>query len=167
MSESTKSSLKVYSVDDLPTYRDMHGTREIKLLIDEEVGARNFAVELIVYHSGDEVKMHNHPDAEHAFFVLQGEGFVESDEGRFRIKSGSVVFIPPKTNHRLGNDGDKDLILLEFFAPATEDRKKSLATCYLIPKYKENFDVQLYLEKAKFAETRGVKSLKPTYDQEK
>lgn len=152
----------VAHVDELPTYYDLHGKRQLKILFDDEVGgAENCAVEYITYQKGDEVKMHKHDDSEHAFIILKGTGFFECDTGRYKIKEGSVMFMPKGANHRIGNDGAGEMVLLEIFAPPTAERKKGLATCYSIAKWKNHFDEKLYREKVDFAKSRGVKSKAP------
>jgi quercetin dioxygenase-like cupin family protein len=156
------STAKVWHIDDLPTYYDMHGKRQLKILFDDEVGgAKNAAVEYITYQKGDEVRMHKHDDAEHAFIILKGTGFFECDTGRYPIREGSVMFMPKGANHRIGNDGAGELVLLEVFAPPTVERKAGLATCYSIPKWSKHFDQKMYDEKKRFAEKRGVESKAP------
>ncbi|MGI0084334.1 MAG: cupin domain-containing protein [Nitrososphaerales archaeon] len=146
-------------MSELPTYYDMHGKRQLKILFDDEIGgAQSVAAEYITYQKGDEVRMHKHDDSEHAFIILKGRGFFESDAGRFPIREGSVMFMPRGANHRRGNDGDGEMVLLEIFAPPTPARKASLATCYAIPQWKSHFDQKLYNEKKAFADARGVKS---------
>ncbi len=157
--QRTEKSLAVVShLKDLPTYYDLHGKRQLKILFDDELGgAQNCAVEYITYQPGDEVRMHKHDDAEHAFFILKGKGFFECDSGRYPIREGSVMFMPKGANHRIGNNGDVEMVLLEIFAPPTSARKTGLATCYSIPKWKEHFDTKLYREKEQFAKERGLK----------
>lgn len=152
----------VSSISELPTYYDMHGKRELKILFDDEVGgAQSVAVEYITYQKGDEVRMHKHDDAEHAFIILKGKGFFECDSGRYDIKEGSVMFMPKGANHRIGNNSNGEMVLLEIFSPPTPARKAGLATCYSIPQWKNHFDQKLYNEKKAFAESRGVKSKAP------
>jgi mannose-6-phosphate isomerase-like protein (cupin superfamily) len=152
----------VWHIDELPTYYDLHGKRQLKILFDDEVGrAKYAAVEYITYQKGDEVRMHKHEDSEHAFIILKGIGFFECDTGRYPIRKGSVMFMPKGANHRIGNDGDGELVLLEVFAPPTAERKAGLATCYSIPKWNRHFDRKMYDEKKRFAEKRGIESKAP------
>jgi quercetin dioxygenase-like cupin family protein len=163
--EKQRPVATVANVKDLPTYFDMHGNRQLKILFDDENGgAESCALEYITYQKGDEVRMHKHDDAEHAFFIIKGKGFFECDSGRYDIQEGSVMFMPKGANHRIGNNGDGEMVLLEIFAPPTVARKTSLATCYAIPKWKEHFDPKIFKEKEKFAKERGAKpSAKLTY----
>jgi quercetin dioxygenase-like cupin family protein len=147
----------VSHVKDLPTYFDLHGNRQLKILFDDELGgAENCAIEYITYQPGDEVRMHKHDDAEHAFYILKGKGFFECDSGRYDIREGSIMFMPRGANHRIGNNGSVELVLLEVFAPPTDARKAGLATCYSIPKWKAHFDTRLYNDKVEFAKERGL-----------
>jgi quercetin dioxygenase-like cupin family protein len=156
-----KPKATVSHIKDLPSYFDLHGKRQLKILFDDELGgAENCAIEYISYQPGDEVKMHSHDDAEHAFFILKGQGFFECDSGRYPIREGSFMFMPKGANHRIGNDGKGEMALLEIFAPPTASRKAGLATCYAIPKWKEHFDTKLYDEKSEFAKQRGLKKPK-------
>ena len=155
--ERGKPVATVSNVKDLPTYYDLHGKRELKILFDDELGgAENCAIEYNTYQPGDEVRMHKQDDAEHAIFILKGKGFFECDSGRYQIEEGSIMFMPKGANHRIGNNGASELVLLEVFAPPTAARKAGLATCYSIPKWKEHFDSKLYDEKVQFAKEHGL-----------
>lgn len=148
----------VCNVNELPTYYDYHGKRQIKILFDDDFcGAKNVAMEYITYQPGDEVRMGTHDDAEHAFIVLKGSGFFECDTGRYPIGEGSVMFIPKGANHRIGNNSDKEMVFLELFAPPTDKRKTGLSTCYNIPQWEKYFDKAKYDAKHQFAKERDAK----------
>gem|GEM_PF-2328434 len=162
LSSSTLSSPEkpvaiVRHIDDIPTYYGLHDKREVKILFDDDFGgAKNCAVEYIIYQKGDEVEMHKHDDSEHAFIILKGRGFFECDSGRYQIREGSVMFIPKGANHRIGNDSDGEMVLLEIFAPPTQSRKTGLATCYAIPQWSKYYNEDLAKRKDTFAKSKGL-----------
>jgi quercetin dioxygenase-like cupin family protein len=54
---------------------------------------------------------HSHP-WEHEVFILEGEGFMVSDEGEKRFKAGDVIFILPDEKHQFRNNGEKTVKFL-------------------------------------------------------
>ena len=83
----------------------------VKWLIDEKVGAENFAMRLFEVEPGGYTPCHKHP-WEHEVFVLEGDGVVVGVDGENKITKGSVVFIPPNEKHQFRNVGDKALKFL-------------------------------------------------------
>ena len=83
----------------------------VKWLIDEKVGAENFAMRLFEVEPGGYTPYHKHP-WEHEVFVLEGDGVVVGVDGENKITKGSVVFIPPNEKHQFRNVGDKALKFL-------------------------------------------------------
>lgn len=131
----------------------MEGASSI-LFDDETAHAKYVAAEYIVYQPGDAVRMHAHNDSEHAFVILGGEGIFESEQGKHKIRAGSVIFMPVGVSHRIENTGKAEMKLLEVFASPTPSRKKGLTTCYVIPQWKQFFDEKLLQQKRLYSEQR-------------
>ena len=71
----------------------------------------------IIYHPGDDCAKHYHEGAYHLFYMLYGEGWVEIDYERHRMKPGSAIVIAPEEVHQFKNDTDENFAFLEYWAP--------------------------------------------------
>lgn len=60
------------------------------------------------------VDVHVGPEEEEIYYVTDGKGYVVLNEKKIPVKPGSVVYIPPKTEHYVINTGDAPL---HYFAP--------------------------------------------------
>ena len=58
---------------------------------------------------GADVGSHNTEDFEELVIIVEGEGELETDSGRFKIARGQVAFNPAHTQHNLINTGNEDL----------------------------------------------------------
>ncbi|MFX1326833.1 MAG: cupin domain-containing protein [Promethearchaeota archaeon] len=84
----------------------------IRWLIDEKVGANNFAMRRIEVKPGQNVPLHNHAE-DHEMYVLSGKGKFYNDKEKVEIASeGDFVYIPPNEKHGIDNIGKDDLVFL-------------------------------------------------------
>ena len=84
----------------------------IRWLIDENLGANNFAMRRIEIKPGLSVPLHNHPE-EHEIYILEGNGKFYNDKGEEEIGSqGDFLYISPNENHGIENIGKDSLIFL-------------------------------------------------------
>ena len=65
----------------------------------EKTGAEHIKVNITEYAPGISHKLHMHPTQEEAIFVLEGQGFSETKEGKVAIGPGSVAFVPAGVYH--------------------------------------------------------------------
>jgi quercetin dioxygenase-like cupin family protein len=79
---------------------------KVRWLITKEMGAPNFAMRLFEMEPKGHSPFHSHP-WEHEVFILEGEGFVVSEQGEKKFRSGDVIFILPNEKHQFKNDGEK------------------------------------------------------------
>lgn len=48
------------------------------------------------------------------YFVIEGNGFIEINDKTYKVKKGTIIFVPAESKHRFyGND--QDLIVLYVF----------------------------------------------------
>jgi quercetin dioxygenase-like cupin family protein len=95
----------VFSTTDTVVYRFPTHVNE---LVFDRSEATVTEVFIVVLEPGEAPPLHKHPDTEQVFYVLEGtaELRIGADAaGRFRVKPGDVVRIPPDTWHRIANDG--------------------------------------------------------------
>ena len=78
---------------------------------------RHFSMGLQQVDPHSEIPLHSHDDAEEILFVFGGRATATVGDETAEIVPGSVVFIPPKTNHGFVNNGDEPLWLTWTFSP--------------------------------------------------
>ena len=84
----------------------------IRWLIDENLGANNFAMRRIEIKPGQQVPLHYHPE-DHEIYVLSGTGKFYNDKEEAEVASqGDFVYIPPNEKHGIDNIGEDNLIFL-------------------------------------------------------
>ncbi|MFX1427625.1 MAG: cupin domain-containing protein [Promethearchaeota archaeon] len=84
----------------------------VQWLIDENIGAKNFAMRRFEIEVGGKVPLHNHKQ-EHEIFVLSGTGrFYNDKEQEYDVKYGDIVYIPPDETHGIDNLGKDKFIFI-------------------------------------------------------
>ena len=80
-------------------------------------GTRHFSMGLQQVDPHSEIPLHSHDDAEEILFVFGGRATATVGDETAEIVPGSVVFIPPRTNHGFVNDHDEPLWITWTFSP--------------------------------------------------
>lgn len=70
--------------------------------------------------------MHYHNKAQQLFYVLQGVATIQLGEETYRVLRGEALHVPPKTPHRLENDGEEELVFLVISQPHSHADKTVL-----------------------------------------
>jgi len=84
----------------------------VRWLIDEQTGAKNFAMRLFEIKPYTKVSLHNHPE-EHEIYILSGTGNFYNVEGQEETaNTGDFIYIPPNEKHGIDNIGEDSLIFL-------------------------------------------------------
>ncbi|MFW9827407.1 MAG: cupin domain-containing protein [Candidatus Thorarchaeota archaeon] len=84
----------------------------IRWLIDENLGAKNFAMRRIEVKPGQTVPLHNHSE-DHEIYILEGRGKFYNDKGEIEVGiKGDFVYIPPNEKHGIDNLGKDNLVFL-------------------------------------------------------
>jgi len=107
----------VVNLDEIKSFTPPHHmkTRD-KILIDKNLGAKNFALWYGEVEPGGGADAHSH-EFEQAFYVLRGEALFEIEGVECQIKENAIVFIPPNTKHKITNIGKRMLKILIIMAP--------------------------------------------------
>lgn len=88
-------------------------------------------VEIPVPKPGEKLRgPHYHQGFEECIFVMSGEGCTEADSGKYPLRTGDTLLIPPGEKHVTRNTGSEPLVLLCFFpvpdiAQRTREESKS------------------------------------------
>ena len=86
---------------------------QVQFLIDQEkTGTDDFLLGWTVLPPGARHDRHRHHEADEFFVVLQGSGFIYTDEGREPASKGDVVYTPRGHWHGFDNTGDEDVVLV-------------------------------------------------------
>ena len=84
-------------------------------LDDPRVGfthARRMKIIRQTYAPGGTHDPHSHESAEQAYSVLEGRARVRVADEVFDVEAGTMIYIPPKTEHQLTNIGEGRLVNL-------------------------------------------------------
>jgi len=86
---------------------------QVQFLVDKHnAGSDDFLLGWTVLPPGARHDRHKHNEADEFFIVLQGSGFIYTDEGREPAATGDVVFTPRGHWHGFDNTGDEDVVLV-------------------------------------------------------
>lgn len=58
-----------------------------------------------------------HDKAEHAFYVLDGQGIIVIDGKSFQLRPNAAIYVPAGSAHQLKNTGDMPLRYVVIYAP--------------------------------------------------
>ncbi len=83
----------------------------IRWLISEADGASNFAMRKFEVEPGGQTPLHAHT-WEHEVYILNGEGVVWKEGNEVKVRSGTVVYVPPNEKHCFKNTGKEKLQFL-------------------------------------------------------
>lgn len=74
---------------------------------------KNYLVKKIVVNPNSKLSLQSHKNRTEWWTIVKGEGEVTIGEKNSTIKSTQSVYVPSQTKHRLFNDRDEELILIE------------------------------------------------------
>ena len=83
------------------------------------LGSKRLVGELLCYEPGQSTPLHQHPQQDECFFVVEGSGTLTAGETTKTIRATDLILVPAQTQHSLVADGGSRLVLLFFKAPAT------------------------------------------------
>jgi mannose-6-phosphate isomerase-like protein (cupin superfamily) len=107
----------IFHQDELPKLISVVPGRERTFFVNKELtNTDDMLAGIMRYQPGADSPYHFHENCEHFYFIIEGNGAVESEEGVQRVGPGSLVFIPAENKHRL-RASDTPLFYFEFQAP--------------------------------------------------
>lgn len=108
----------IFHEDDLPRMVGASGGRERIFFVNKELAdTDNMLAGVMHYAVGGKSPYHVHENCEHFYFIINGHGSVDTDEGTTKVEPGTMVFIPALENHRLKASEGEPLFYFEFQAP--------------------------------------------------
>jgi mannose-6-phosphate isomerase-like protein (cupin superfamily) len=107
----------IFHQDQLPRLVSEVPGRERTFFVNKELAKiDDMLAGVMRYARGASSPYHYHEVCEHFYFIIEGNGTVETEEGIQNVGPGIMVFIPPETRHRL-RSVDGPLFYFEFQAP--------------------------------------------------
>ena len=77
-------------------------------LIGEDQGAKNFYMRIMKIEREGYSPYHKH-EWEHENYIMRGQGFLQTENGKRAVKEGDVIYIPPNELHCYINNGNDNL----------------------------------------------------------
>lgn len=106
----------IFNQDDLPRLLDAKDARERVFFANKELSDMDDMLAGIMYYKkGAASPLHFHANCEHFYFIFEGRGTVETDEGIRDVGPGDLIFFPAEHKHRL--TAIDPLFYFEFQAP--------------------------------------------------
>lgn len=112
--------MKIIDVKKLPLYEaDPPYTRQNKVIVDPEIGAKGASLGIGIYRKGEHAVMHTHEKEEEIIYFTEGTVRITlGNTGEvFVLGPDTVVYIPAGEPHLLENVGDGDLKFFFIYTP--------------------------------------------------
>ena len=101
--------------------RNHRGNQVSYLLLGKgQFGARNLAITWVECEPASEQPSHSHAGNEQAYVIVRGRGLMNVGGESREVESGSVVFVPPNTDHSIRNIGEEPLAYVSATSPPFE-----------------------------------------------
>lgn len=80
---------------------------------EEYLNEPGYRVKRIIVHPGQRLSLQKHAHRKEHWVIARGQGRFTLDDAVRPVAEGDTVFIPIGGVHRIENDGDADLIIIE------------------------------------------------------
>jgi mannose-6-phosphate isomerase-like protein (cupin superfamily) len=87
------------------------------LLAKGQFGAEHLAVTWVDCPAGSEQPLHMHAGMEQVYVIVRGHGAMTVGGERAEVGAGTLVFVPPETDHAIRNDGPELLTYVSATSP--------------------------------------------------
>ena len=107
----------IFHEDELPKLVSVVPGRERTFFVNKELTKiDDMLAGIMRYEKGACSPYHLHKNCEHFYFIMEGKGSVETEEGIRDVGAGDMIFIPAENKHRL-RATQTPLFYFEFQAP--------------------------------------------------
>lgn len=107
----------IFHESELPRLVAAAGGRERTFFVNKELTEIDDMLAGVMHYAPNGYSpYHYHEICEHFYFIMEGQGTVETPEGTRPVGPGSLVYIPAEAKHRL-RATDTGLFYFEFQAP--------------------------------------------------
>jgi mannose-6-phosphate isomerase-like protein (cupin superfamily) len=87
------------------------------LLAKAQFGSERLAITWVDCPAGSEQPMHRHHGAEQAYCIIAGRGTMLVGDEERTVDAGTLIFVPPDTDHAIRNPGPEPLAFVSATAP--------------------------------------------------
>jgi mannose-6-phosphate isomerase-like protein (cupin superfamily) len=111
--------MHIQSLPDAPL-NSRSGQDSYLLLTKGQFGSRTLTITWVNCEPGGEQQMHAHKTEEQVYVIVRGRGMMKAGDDEREVHPGSLVFIPPGTQHAIRNTGDEALTFISAASPAID-----------------------------------------------
>lgn len=111
-----------YNLSDIPEKISPEPfTRFAKVVFDKnDIQNTPMSLGFFRFNPGQIGPSHLHEDEVEIYIVIKGEGEVVVGDEVVKMKTGTVVYVPPKIEHQTKNTGNTDLEFYGVFSPSID-----------------------------------------------
>jgi mannose-6-phosphate isomerase-like protein (cupin superfamily) len=96
------------------------GQESYLLLTRGQFGSRNLTITWVDCAPGSEQRLHAHEAQEQVYVIVRGRGLMKVGGEEQEVEAGTLVFVPPGSEHAMRNTGDGTLTYVSATAPPLE-----------------------------------------------
>ena len=101
--------------------REQRGGQTSYLLLGKgDFGSRNLAITWVECGPNSQQALHSHPGAEQVYVIVRGRGEMIVGDEREEVGGGTMILIPPDTDHAIRNPSDETLVYVSAASPPFE-----------------------------------------------
>jgi mannose-6-phosphate isomerase-like protein (cupin superfamily) len=112
--------MEVFSVEKIPAWRTLDGSRIRELVAYRNSSAQFQSLAEATVEPGQQTRLHLHRTSEEIYYILSGTGEVCLGEEREVVTPQTAVLIPAGTPHKIRNTGSVPLVFLCICSPPYE-----------------------------------------------
>ena len=83
------------------------------------LGSSRIVIELLCYEPGQATPIHQHPQQDEVFYVLEGKGTISLGGEESPIAPQSLILVPAQVPHGMTASSDGRMVVLFFKAPGS------------------------------------------------
>ncbi len=93
------------------------GQESYLLLAAGQFGSQRLAMTWVEGAPGSEQALHEHADNEQVYVVVRGHGLMKCGGEEQEVGPGTLIYVPPRTQHAIRNTGDEPLVFISATSP--------------------------------------------------
>jgi mannose-6-phosphate isomerase-like protein (cupin superfamily) len=93
------------------------GQASYLLLARGQFGAENLAITWVDCAPGSEQPSHQHDTQEQVYVIVRGRGLMRTGDEEREVAEGTMIFVPPRTAHRIRNHTDAPMTYVSATSP--------------------------------------------------
>jgi mannose-6-phosphate isomerase-like protein (cupin superfamily) len=102
---------------EVPVHERGDGQVSHLLLAGGDFGSSHLAITWVECEPGSQQDLHAHPESEQAYVIVAGKGTMIVAAEERAVDPGTLVFIPPRTDHAIRADRGERLIYVSATSP--------------------------------------------------